>query len=75
MLSTSDAARLLLEAGESPEAAVVELIALRDIPRRDAELAVQIASGCRPPRSRPQPKHAARRRVRPPRLYVPLRLL
>jgi hypothetical protein len=65
---------LLLGAGESPQAAVVELIALRDITRHEAELAVQIASGRRPRRSRPQLKHAAAR-VRPPRLYVPLRLL
>ena len=75
MLTTCDAARLLLGAGETPDAAVVELIALRDIPRREAELAVQIASGRRVPRRRPQPRASARRQARPARLYVPLRLL
>ena len=72
MLTTCEAARLLLEAGETPDAAVVELIALRDITRGEAELAVQAASGRR---VRRRPTRSATRRVRPSRLYVPLRLL
>lgn len=76
MISTTDAARLLLEAGETPDAAVAELIALRDITRHEAEVAVQQASGRRLRRRRRThaPAPAARRRPQP-RLYVPLRLL
>ena len=74
MISTTDAARLLLQAGETPDAAVVELIASRDISRHEAEVAVQLASGRRLRRRRRL--HAATGRRQPsPRLYVPLRVL
>ena len=76
MISTTDAARLLLEAGETPDAAVVELIASRDISRHEAEVAVQLASGRRLRRRRRAHAPAAASRRQPaPRLYVPLRLL
>ena len=75
MISTTDAARLLLQAGETPDAAVVELIASRDVSRHEAEVAVQQAFGRRLRRRRRVHAAATARRQPSPRLYVPLRVL
>ena len=64
MLSTREAARLLLDAGEPEEVAVAELMDLRSVSRADAEMTVRVVArevaGTRRPRrtNRPAPTRA-----------------
>ena len=44
MLTTREAAQRMLDAGEPAPVAVAELMALRDLPRSDAEMTVRVVA-------------------------------